>query len=706
MAFASALCLTIISRGNTMVIVTRHRLAYAVALAGLFGMQAYAEESLELTPTTVVSAAGFEQNIAEAPASISVISREELEKQSYHSVIDAVKNIPGVFVTGGGNSRDISIRGMTSDYTLILVDGRPVSAGRQTQTNGTSGGKQEIGLPPLAMIERIEVIRGPMSSLYGSDAMGGVINIITRRGGDEWHGTLRTEYTHSLNDVSEDGNHTELFAGGALLPGLLGLQLNGAYTNVDESTYIGGESFNSGASRPDTRRRNGGVELYLTPTESDRISLSYRDSSQKATHTEGVSTEGVTSSSRFDKEIWTLAHDGRYGNLLLNSYLQHDVSERVQEMTMKETVSTLNTMGTYFWGAHAITFGGQYKEEEFVNGQNVLYNDGIAGGVKKADRWIGAVFTEVDWAITDDLSLTTGLRYNDDEFFGGQLSPRIYSVYRMTPAVTLKGGVSTGYKQPSLTQATEGFGGRTGGGGSQNGNPPGSLPRALSLGNADLDPETSTNYEVGFAYDDPSNGLDFSLMAFHTQFKDKIQSDRFCESVYANGELVESDDVANYQCEFGGNSFRFLQTGMNVDEAQMQGVELTLGYDFAPNLRLNTSYTFTDSEQKTGEFKGEPLNKQPRHMLNALLDWELNERLSLWTQYNYRSRTSDYQGRTAIEEGTPGYGFVDVGLMYALTDNVNVTGGLYNVANKDVTDADYEVVLDGRRLNAGITIDF
>src|SRR5690606_5826379 len=97
---------------------------------------------------------------------------------------------------------------------------------------------------------------------------------------------------------------------------------------------------------------------------------------------------------------------------------------------------------------------------------------------------------------------------------------------------------------------------------------------------------------------------------------------------------------------------------------------------------------------------------QPRHMFNALLDWDANDRLNLWSQFNYRSRTSDYQGRTAIESGTPGYGFIDVGLMYTLTDNVKVTAGLYNLADKEVTDGDYEVVLDGRRLTTGLTIDF
>ena len=132
-------------------------------------------------------------------ASISVISSDELAKKSYKSIVDAVNNIPGVYVTGGGGAQDISIRGMDDSYTLYLVDGRPVSAGRSVNTNGQDGGKQ-IALPPISMIERVEVIRGPMSSLYGPEAMGGVINIITRKNRGEWAGAVSSEYTKSFND--------------------------------------------------------------------------------------------------------------------------------------------------------------------------------------------------------------------------------------------------------------------------------------------------------------------------------------------------------------------------------------------------------------------------------------------------------------------------------------------------------------------------
>ena len=678
----------------------RSSLAYAisvglVSMTGLAHGQENEASAVELQPITVVSAAGYEQNIADAPASISVVTREELEKQSYTDIVDAVKNIPGVYVTGGGNSQDVSIRGMSDAYTLFLVDGRPISAGRSVNTNGSDGGKQ-IGLPPLSMVERIEVIRGPMSSLYGSEAMGGVINIITRRSGNEWAGTISTEYTHALNDVSSDGELGNFYVGGPLIDGLLGVQLNGQYLATDESDFEGGDD--NAESMPESTRKQGGVEFYLTPDDRNRFSFGYDHSELEYTHTPGrsVAVTADESTYRYEKDIYVLAHDGRYDNLIVSSYLQHDVSDKVQADTKREKISLFNSQASYFWGNHVVTFGGQYKQEEFVDETNGLLTSNVAGAVSEVDRWIGALYTEVDWAITPDLSVTTGLRYNDDELFGGHLSPRLYGVYHYTPNLVIKGGVSTGYKQPSLSAATAGFGRGTGGGGS-----PAPHPRALIIGNPDLDPETSTSYEVGYVYDNANLGLNTSLMLFHTVYKDKISEDRLCESPNA-----DRNDPATWTCAFGGNNYSFLSTNKNVDEAIMQGVEVTLDYMIQPSLDFMTSYTYTESEQKTGEFKGDPLNKQPKHMANALFDWTLTPRLSAWLQGNYRSETSDYLSRTSVDDGTPGYGFVDLGGVFRVTDNLDLKAGLYNVANKEVTNEDYGVVLDGRRLTVGLTLDF
>lgn len=672
-------------------------LATVILLTGSPLALAQEQQTME---TVVVTASGHEQNIADAPASISVITREELEKQSYTNITDALKNIPGVYVTNGGNMQDISVRGMTASYTLTLVDGRPISAGRSVNTNGADGGKQ-IGLPPLSMIERIEVIRGPMSSLYGSDAMGGVINIITRKATDKWRGSVGTEYTHSFNDISNDGVGVNGFVSGPLVPGLLGLKLNGGYTGFKESDYIGGDD--GQASRPESKRRNGGFEFVLTPNKDNTITMGLNKARQDTTHTPGRSIEptatGTPSEYRFDKDIFMLTHDGRYGNLMVNTYYQRDVSDKVQELTKKETTNILNSQATYAFGNHVATFGGQYKTEEVVNETNGLLTALPGVGVRSADRWIAAVFAEVDWGLTDKLSLTTGLRYNKDEFFGGHLSPRVYGVYRHSPQWTFKGGVSTGYKQPSLAQSTAGIGSTTGGGGWQAYAP---NNRGLIVGNPDLKPETSTSFEIGTAFSSADNKLNTSLMFFHTDFKEKIAEDRYCTSPNASN----NNDYANWSCNYGANRYYFLSTNKNIDEAQMQGIEATLDYRFTPALKLSSSYTFTRSEQKSGANAGQPLNKQPRHMFNALVDWQVNQKLSAWVQANYRGKTSDYLSRTSMADGTPGYGLIDLGVVYRIDKNTRVKAGLYNVANKKITNETYGAVLDGRRLTIGMNVDF
>ena len=133
--------------------------------------------------TIVVSAAGYEQKIKDAPASITVITAEDFKNKRINSIADALVDVEGVDIspsagkTGGLNIR---IRGMDSEYTLVLVDGRRQNSTGDISPNGF-GESNNSFIPPISAIERIEVIRGPASTLYGSDAMGGVVNIITKK---------------------------------------------------------------------------------------------------------------------------------------------------------------------------------------------------------------------------------------------------------------------------------------------------------------------------------------------------------------------------------------------------------------------------------------------------------------------------------------------------------------------------------------------
>ena len=148
---------------------------------------------------------------------------------------DALVEVPGVVVTGGADRQDISLRGMGAKYTLILIDGKRQNS-RETRTNSDSSGVEGGWTPPLSAIERIEVVRGPMSSLYGSDAMGGVINIITRKVPSEWGGEIRMDSTIQESSKSGDIYQGNFYLAGPIKNDLLGLQIYGRATGAMKTT--------------------------------------------------------------------------------------------------------------------------------------------------------------------------------------------------------------------------------------------------------------------------------------------------------------------------------------------------------------------------------------------------------------------------------------------------------------------------------------
>jgi len=199
-------------------------------------------------PEVVISASGFEQSRRDAPASITVISRQQLEQQRTSDLADVLRGVEGIDVggtsgkTGGLN---VSLRGMPAEYTLILVDGRRQNAAGNVTPNGFRETETSF-LPPPSAIERVEIIRGPMATLYGSDAMGGVINIITRKTRSSWSGSLSTDAT--LQEESEFGNSfgATTWISGPVISERLTLDLRGSVFQRREATLSPSGEFGDG----------------------------------------------------------------------------------------------------------------------------------------------------------------------------------------------------------------------------------------------------------------------------------------------------------------------------------------------------------------------------------------------------------------------------------------------------------------------------
>ena len=630
-----------------------------------------ATNQLEKVTVTSASASGKAVDVANAPASISVIGREELEGKSYRDITEALQDVPGVYVddgpSGKGGTEEISIRGMDSDYTLILVDGRPQGSG-QSYYNGFGAGAEFGWLPPISAIERIEVIRGPMSSLYGSDALGGVINVITKATPEHWAGSVTLERTEQENHDSGDYQQQRYYLSGPLLADTLALTVTGSRYMRDEDEIDSGYL--------DLDRDSNSAKLSWTPSENQTLALEAGYANQL--------TQGTAANTGSDSELYTvrryqaLNHDLLWGgDVSTNSYVQHEELEN-QTQDARYQRATANTQTTLPLGDHVLTLGGQYREQQTENPTRAI-------GERDLKRWDMALFAEDQWFVSDPLALTAGLRWVDDENYGSEAVPRLYAVYNLSSSWTLKGGASAGYRTPDLKEGdsnwVEGGGGPSVDGG--------------DIGNDNLKPEKSVTYEIGAMWE-ADNGVQAGLTIYQTDYEDKIEKPLICDRISG------SDTTCIYQ----GYDYEKLYRYTNVDEARIQGAEATLSFPIGARVRLDTNYSLTDSEQLSGDDKGLPLNDQPKHRANIALNWRANDAARLWAKARYKGKASQIAARSGLSEEYPSYTLVDTGMVYSLTDQLDVYGSVENLFDKEINTDDYGRILDGRRYTAGLTLNF
>lgn len=623
--------------------------------------------------TIVVTASGSEVNVKDAPASISVVTSEDIERAPFNSLSEILSDLPGV--TGGysnaGAGSKITFRGMPDKYTLILVDGKRI--GNQSLLGHRSDKvDQDLNWISPNMIERIEVVRGSMSTLYGSEAVGGVINIITKKVPAVLTGSASIDY--SRPDKSTRGD-TKSY--GANLAGplsdTLGFRLGVNRTDRAADSDAEGTS----GSKADTI--NG--RLTWSPSDTHTINL---DASWGEDTAETIPGAGEQFGYEMERFGLGIGHEGRFANgLTTNIDLYHNEIQN-NDQAWAETAANSDKVDTkavetvldlkasqerqIFGKRNDLVVGAQYKYEQVSNASNIGNQTTDKDGNPQTpdlepDTYSWSLFAEDQIHLQDNLIATLGGRLDNYEDFDLNFSPRGYLVYHPSEEWTVKGGVSRSFRAPNLKERSGSSGtgsmgmgctslaplGYTGGG-------------CLMLGNPDLEPETSTNYELSFGYEDAGYGVDL------TYFLSNI------DNLMQNG----------FHKEINGQWYTIQK---NVEKARTSGLELTFKLPLTDYLRFNGNATYMI--ESTNLVTGADLLETPELTLNGALLWDVTDTLSLHTKVQYLGKQS-----IAIGDETPtfakAYTTMDIGANYNPTENLSFRAGIQNVAGVKVdTGSDY-----------------
>ena len=613
--------------------------ALAAACATAHGASIAAEQVPE-TPaaeTVVVTATRYPVNWIDAPAAISVIPRREIEARGADNVLDAIRGVPGLSLQGRtiGGRKVLSIRGMDSKQTLFLVDGKRVGA-----SDGVMGHSDyQYDWIPMGDVERIEVVRGPLSALYGSEAMGGVVNVITRRpSAERWSGSAAVEGLWPDDDRGGDGWRVGARAGGPLGAGWTldagaarsrqGAIASSVDANVDE---LEGRDM-----------REGWVGLGWTPLAGHDLGFEWREGREQrwADAQERTGRKRLYETvNDIDRRLVSGDWRARWGGAWdVETQLRAYTSsiEVVNTRTNGVVPNPTQRLGDDVLDGQAIwTLGPQTWAAGFEARNESLEDPGLPGGRSLARH--RALFAQDEFAFAERWSATLGLRWDDHSLYGSQWSPRAYLVYTIGDGWSAKGGYGHGFKAPNLKQIVPGE--RREG------------PNVF-LGNPDLQPEVSDSFEIGVGR--AKDGQELQLIVFDNRVDDLIAVKLLTPGT------VPGTGIYTYE---------------NIDRARMRGVEAALAQPLGAAFTLRASYTYLDARDGDGN----RLERRPRHTASAGLEWSRGA----WTASLRGDYTADQvQGGQTLPDLTLWYAAATV----TLRPGLDLVVGLDNVTDVNLAD--------------------
>lgn len=584
--------------------------------------------------TIIVTGSQLPSDTETTGSSVTVVGEQEIEDGQYRNALGALQQVPGLDIVqsgGFGGNAAIFLRGGNSEGTLVLLDGIELN------NPATTNRSYNLANLTLENIERIEVIRGPQSTIYGSDAMGGVINLVSKKAQEGVHATVTSE-AGSYNSFTQVGN---------ISYGSKGFDTSTGITRQD----VGGIS---AASASDGNGEHDGYEntslsnrMRFTPNDivEGSVTTRYVHSNTSLDNMGGVGgddpnrrfrnneffTRGDVNVGLLDKTLTPAAYIAYTRHNLKDVNTPDTVSSDVLDSSFGGDIVTVGSRAT--WKPSEIfssVLGGETQGERadsyyFSDGAYGPYQDNFYGQEARTN----SVFYEAKTTFDKSLYVDAGVRHDNHSIFGGKTTYKIAPAYLIESSGTkLRGSVGTGFKAPSLVQLYS------------------------SYGNRDLQPEQNVGWDVGVDQDIVRNRLSVSLTYFDMNYD----------------ELVT----------FNPSTFVL----ENIDRANTNGAEIGVTARLSESLSTRLAYTYTDTENET---TGEALLRRPKNKNSATLVYQPTSRFRSQVQWRvYSSRfDNDFNAYPPERVSLGGYGIVDLAASYQISQRFELFARVDNLFDKE-----------------------
>lgn len=588
---------------------------------------AWAENSDNLDDV-IITATRSEISTAEAPGSVTVISRKEIKEKGAKNILDVVRGTPGISLQGigTGGRKTITLRGMESRHTLILIDGKRIPSSNDVIGPNTD---YQYDWIPTENIERVEVVRGPMSVLYGADALGGVINVITRKPSGKLQGNIKATAYWADGDSKDDGDGHDLdfnLSGNANDSLQFNIGAQQAKRSSVESILKTDESAIEGRKKQQLT-----IGLDWQPAERHNIELDFIQGKEDRWYdTRTRKKQLYQSQYRLDRDQLSLGWKGSLGEVdaSLRAYQSSiDISNKATNgvratSPQKLKATTIEGNISFPIGQKQfITTGFEQRKEELKNSRLKTGEDNVV---------LKSLYVQDEIDLTENLLFTLGARLDDHDIFGQETSPRASIVWNATENWILKGSYGHGFRAPNIKQSSSDYVFTFG-------------PNKIS-GNSDLKPETNDTIELGANYSTSKYSVDVAI--FDNKVKDLI-------------ELT------------GPTSNRIYQ---NISKARLKGLEVSNKVYLSKQLTLKTSYQYLDS--KDGD--GNRLKHRPRHVFSGGINWDNNDwQFGLNTEY----LSGQIIEHNRVTSSVPGYTLWNINARKRINKKIELAVGIDNVTD-------------------------